>query len=177
MRHQLVTLSTNIISQPIIRVRIDPPHPFVCHTRRLNGAVLQMRPEKPRPRVTAGVAQKKTPPCSKALSAEHRSKFCSLSPVTVTYPYKWKIRVGRKTLNNQSIIRNNPRGKNPGGSGLHETTRPSYNLRPSIDNYKGYRSSVTFILYATINTLAIVDGLRRNVGSILEVSIVIWSWD
>jgi hypothetical protein len=32
-----------------IRVRIDPPH----HKRRLNGAILQMRPEKPRPRVTA----------------------------------------------------------------------------------------------------------------------------
>jgi hypothetical protein len=37
-----------------IRVRIDPPHPLVCRKRRLNGAVLQMRPEKPRSRVTAG---------------------------------------------------------------------------------------------------------------------------
>jgi hypothetical protein len=40
-----------------IRVRIDPPHPLVCRKRRLNGAVLRMRPEKPRPRVTAGVAR------------------------------------------------------------------------------------------------------------------------
>jgi hypothetical protein len=40
-----------------IRVRIDPPHLLVCRKRRLNGAVLPMRPEKPRPRVTAGVAR------------------------------------------------------------------------------------------------------------------------
>jgi hypothetical protein len=40
-----------------IRVRIDSPHPFVCCKRRLNGAVLWMRPEKPRPHVTAGVAR------------------------------------------------------------------------------------------------------------------------
>jgi hypothetical protein len=31
-----------------IRVRIDHPHPLVCHKRRLNGAVHRMRPEKPR---------------------------------------------------------------------------------------------------------------------------------
>jgi hypothetical protein len=40
-----------------IRVRIHPPHPLVCPKRRLNGAVLRMRPEKPRSRVTAGVAR------------------------------------------------------------------------------------------------------------------------
>ena len=40
-----------------IRVRIGPPHPLVCRKRRLNEAVLRMRPEKPRPRVTAGVAR------------------------------------------------------------------------------------------------------------------------
>jgi hypothetical protein len=40
-----------------IRVRIDPPHPLECRKRRLNGAVLRMRPEKPRSRVTAGVAR------------------------------------------------------------------------------------------------------------------------
>jgi hypothetical protein len=28
-----------------IRVRIDPPHPLVCRKRRLDGAVLRMRPE------------------------------------------------------------------------------------------------------------------------------------
>jgi hypothetical protein len=40
-----------------IRVRIDPPHFLVCRKRRLNGAVLRTRPEKPRSRVTAGVAR------------------------------------------------------------------------------------------------------------------------
>jgi hypothetical protein len=40
-----------------IRVRIDPPHPLVCRKRRINGAVLRMRPEKLRSRVTAGVAR------------------------------------------------------------------------------------------------------------------------
>jgi hypothetical protein len=45
------------LSHVKIRVRIDPPHPLVCRKRRLNGAVLRMRPEKPRSRVTAGVAR------------------------------------------------------------------------------------------------------------------------
>jgi hypothetical protein len=46
------------INNPVrIRVRIDPPHPLVCRKRRLNLVVLQMRPEKPRFRVTAGVAR------------------------------------------------------------------------------------------------------------------------
>jgi hypothetical protein len=40
-----------------IRVTIDPPHSIVCRKRRQNGAVLWMRPVKPRPRVTAGVAR------------------------------------------------------------------------------------------------------------------------
>jgi hypothetical protein len=40
-----------------IRVRIDPPHLLVRRKRRLNGAVLRMRPEKPRSRVTAGVVR------------------------------------------------------------------------------------------------------------------------
>jgi hypothetical protein len=40
-----------------IRVRIDPPHPFVCCKRLLNGAVLRMRPDNPRSRVTVGVAR------------------------------------------------------------------------------------------------------------------------
>jgi hypothetical protein len=39
-----------------IRIRIDPPHPIVCCKRRLNEVVLRMRPENPRPHVTAGVA-------------------------------------------------------------------------------------------------------------------------
>jgi hypothetical protein len=39
-----------------IRVRIGPPHPHACRKRRLNGAVLWMRPETPRSRITAGLA-------------------------------------------------------------------------------------------------------------------------
>jgi hypothetical protein len=51
-------LATSRPSHPVrIRVRIDPTHPLVCRKRRLNGAVLQMRPEKPRPRVKVGVAR------------------------------------------------------------------------------------------------------------------------
>jgi hypothetical protein len=52
------THSISFLCFPVrIRVRIDPPHPLVCRKRRLNGPLLRMRPEKPRPRVTAGVAQ------------------------------------------------------------------------------------------------------------------------
>jgi hypothetical protein len=40
-----------------IRVKINPPHPLVCRMRRLNGAVLRIRPKKPSSRVTAGVAR------------------------------------------------------------------------------------------------------------------------
>jgi hypothetical protein len=48
---------------------------------------------------------RKIPPCSKALSAEHRPKFCSLSPVMVTFTHKWKIlERDVKPYINQSII-------------------------------------------------------------------------
>jgi hypothetical protein len=40
-----------------IRVRIGLPRPHACRKRRLNGAVLRMRPEKPRSRVAVGVAR------------------------------------------------------------------------------------------------------------------------
>jgi hypothetical protein len=46
--------------------------------------------EVPCGRVTAGVAINISP-CSKALSAEHRPKFCSPSLVIEMSPYKWKI--------------------------------------------------------------------------------------
>jgi hypothetical protein len=53
-----IVVVTCIIVLPVrIRVRIDPPHPHVCRKRRLIGAVLRMRPEKPRSSVTAGVAR------------------------------------------------------------------------------------------------------------------------
>jgi hypothetical protein len=57
-----------------IRVRIGPPYPLVCRKGRLIGAVLRMRPEKG-PVLHQGVDDKDSP-CWKALSAEHRPKFC-----------------------------------------------------------------------------------------------------
>ena len=55
--HSFLGLWQALLGPVRIRVRIDPPHPLVCCKRRLNGAVLRMRPKKPRPRVTAGVAR------------------------------------------------------------------------------------------------------------------------
>jgi hypothetical protein len=43
--------------QSRIRVTIGPQHRHAYRKRPLNGVVLRMRPEKPRPRVTAGVAR------------------------------------------------------------------------------------------------------------------------
>jgi hypothetical protein len=95
----LLCTSLKTLSLVRIRVRIDPPRPLVCRKRRLNGAVLRIRQKKSRSRVTI-----KTPPCSKALNAEHRPKFCSPSPATVTSSYKWKILEWDVmfTVNNQS---------------------------------------------------------------------------
>jgi hypothetical protein len=46
------------LNKPVrIRVKINPTHPLVCRKRRKNGAVLRMRPNKPRPRVAAGVTR------------------------------------------------------------------------------------------------------------------------
>jgi Tat protein secretion system quality control protein TatD with DNase activity len=51
-------IGTSELLRPVrIRVRIGPPHPHACRKRRLNGAVLRMRPGKPRSRVTVGVAR------------------------------------------------------------------------------------------------------------------------
>jgi hypothetical protein len=49
-----IRISTN---QVRIRVRIGPPYPQACRKRRLNGAVLRMRPENPRSRVTTSAAR------------------------------------------------------------------------------------------------------------------------
>jgi hypothetical protein len=84
-----------------IWVRIGPPHPHASRRRRLNGAVLRMRPEKNR----GPVSQKcgtilKIPPCSKALSAERRPKFWAL------HRQWWPLHLwaGRKIVKNQSIV-------------------------------------------------------------------------
>jgi hypothetical protein len=65
----------------------------VWRKKRLAGVVLRMRSEKQKSRhKRCGTI--KIPPCSKALSAEHRPKFCSPSLVFVmwlTSPYELKI--------------------------------------------------------------------------------------
>jgi hypothetical protein len=108
------------LSHVRIRVGIDPPHPFVCRKRRLNGRpVLRMRPEKPRPRVSR-CGTIKIPPCSKALSAEHSPKFCSPSPPMVTSPYtnmNWTVKKNVNFIN----------------SSQNEGLSPSGMLYPSTD--------------------------------------------
>jgi hypothetical protein len=70
-----------------IQVRIDHPHSLVCRKRRLNGAILRMRPEN-RGRCCSRCGTIKIPPCSKALSADHRPIFWIPPPVILTSPYK-----------------------------------------------------------------------------------------
>jgi hypothetical protein len=65
-----------------IRVRIDPPHPYACPSDETGKTEVPCR---------SRCDTIKIPPCSKALSAEHRPRFCSTSPEMVTYSYKWKI--------------------------------------------------------------------------------------
>jgi hypothetical protein len=50
-----------------------------------------MRPEKTEAPYHSRCGTIKIPAYSKALSAEHRPRFCSPSPVMVTSPYEWKI--------------------------------------------------------------------------------------
>jgi hypothetical protein len=73
-----------------IRVRIAGLlHPLVCRKRRLNGAVLQMRPEKLRPLVTAGVAQQRSLPAQRPKAPSIGLNFnCSPSLAMVMSPYK-----------------------------------------------------------------------------------------
>jgi hypothetical protein len=84
-----------------IRVRIGPPHPLVCRKKELNGEVLWMKPEKPRPLCRSWCGTIQILPCLKALSTAPRPKFCSLLPAMVTSPYNcisensW---AGRKTV-------------------------------------------------------------------------------
>jgi hypothetical protein len=86
--HTHYTVRFNVSNDSVrIRVRIDPPHPLVCRKRRLNGAVLRMRPEKTEVPCHSRCGTIKIPPCSKALSAEHTPKFCSPSLVMVTTLY------------------------------------------------------------------------------------------
>ena len=61
-----------------IRVRIDPPHPLVCRKRRLNGAVIRMRPQKPRSRVTTGVTRQRSLPAQRPWAPSVSLNFLAL---------------------------------------------------------------------------------------------------
>jgi hypothetical protein len=72
-------LHYNIQTSPMRTwVRIHLPHPLVCCKRRLNGAVLQMRPEKTRSRVTANVARKRTLPAQRPWAPSIGLNFAAL---------------------------------------------------------------------------------------------------
>jgi hypothetical protein len=75
----------------VIRVRTDSPNPLLCRKRQLIGGGLSGETGKTEASCHSRCGTIKIPPCSKALSAEHRPKFCSSSPVMVTYPYKWNF--------------------------------------------------------------------------------------
>jgi hypothetical protein len=52
------TIHLRYIAGPVrTRVRLNPQHPLACRKRRLNWAVLWMRPENPLSRVTADMAR------------------------------------------------------------------------------------------------------------------------
>jgi hypothetical protein len=70
-----------------IRVRIGSQHPLVCLKRRLNGAVLQLRPEKVRP-VSQQLWHDKDPSPLKGPERRTQAKICNISLVMVTSPYK-----------------------------------------------------------------------------------------
>jgi hypothetical protein len=67
-----------VIDPVRIRIRIDPPHPLVCRKRRLNLAVLRMRPEKPKSRVTAGVARWRSLPAQRLWAPSIGLNFAAL---------------------------------------------------------------------------------------------------
>jgi hypothetical protein len=60
------------------------------------GTVLQMRPGKTETPCNSRCGTIKIDPlCSKALSAEHRTNFCSPSPAMVTFPYLKEKKLSR----------------------------------------------------------------------------------
>lgn len=77
-------VETNSFS-PKLKPHLEPdwnmsPVLDACCTMRLNGAVHQMIPQKPRLLVTAG---QDIPPCYNVISIWQRHKFCSHSPAVV----------------------------------------------------------------------------------------------
>jgi hypothetical protein len=82
-----------------IRVRIDPPHPLVCLKRRLNGRSFGWD-RKNRDPCHSRCGTMKIPPCSKALSAEHRPNTGN-GDVSILVKNSW---AGRKTVTKQFIL-------------------------------------------------------------------------
>jgi hypothetical protein len=131
-----------------IRVRIDPPHPLVCRKRRLNGAVLRMRPKKTEAPCHSRCGTIKIPPCSKALRAEHRPKFFTYmetSPLPVK-GCKFRPMIGAQDLwAMRDLYRATPAmTRDLGFSGLIRRTAPLSRL---LRHTKGCgRSILTLIL-------------------------------
>jgi hypothetical protein len=75
----------------------------VCRKRRLFGTVLRMWPEKPRPRVTAGVTRKRSLPAQRQWVPSIGLNFAAL------HRQWWRLHIsenflcGSKTVNNKSI--------------------------------------------------------------------------
>ena len=67
-------------------VRIGPQNPLLVLKDDIIRAVLRLRQQKPRPRVTA-VWHDKDP----SLLKEHRPKICSSSPAMLTSPFECNI--------------------------------------------------------------------------------------
>jgi hypothetical protein len=75
-----------------IRVRIDAPHTHPCvsyEATEWGGPADETGKTEAPCHSRCGTIE--IPPCSKALIAEQRPKFCSPSPVMVTSPYRWNI--------------------------------------------------------------------------------------
>jgi hypothetical protein len=71
-----------------IRVIIGLPYHLVSRKRRLNGGDPSDETRKTKDPCLSKGGTIKIPLCSKVLSAEHRPKFCTPSPVMVTSPYQ-----------------------------------------------------------------------------------------
>jgi hypothetical protein len=70
----------------LIRVRIEPQHPLLCWKANKCGSP-SAGTEKNEVPCHSRCDTIKIPPCLKALSAEHRPKFCSASLIMVTPPH------------------------------------------------------------------------------------------
>jgi hypothetical protein len=88
----------------MIQIRIDHPHLHVCCMRKLNGAVLWMRPTKNEVPYRSRFGTIKIPPCSKALRYEHRLNFAALRQQLGRLHINENSWAGRKTVNNESIL-------------------------------------------------------------------------